>query len=168
MRLRCPDIGQPDGPRMRTERNHRQMARNAWRANKDQMLAIRRPPRRRITINAWRNVAHILSTALSYQIQNCDECVISAPGPESDVLPVWSPLRVALFSTQLGELARGLVTRNIRNPQMVLAAHPYRHRSIGRKLNILAILLAAAHIAEQALLTALQLNSPHLLLWFFN
>src|SRR5260221_270952 len=125
MRLGSRSIGQPDGPRLRAARNQRLMIFRAWRADKDQLFAIGRPARRKVSVNAGRNITH----ALLSQIIDRDECVVFSASPEREMLSVRRPLRLAFIATQLRELARRLVGSNIGDPQMILRPHPNRSQS---------------------------------------
>src|SRR5882724_13487388 len=60
MRFGCRGIGQPDGPRLRPARNQWQMGLSPGRANKNQLLAVRRPAWRKVSIDAGGNVTHAL------------------------------------------------------------------------------------------------------------
>jgi hypothetical protein len=62
-------------------------------ADKNELLAVRRPARRKVSINAGRNVTH----ALLGQIKDRDERMIPAASPERQMLSVRRPLRLAFL-----------------------------------------------------------------------
>ncbi len=76
----CLRIGQPDGPWLRTTWNQRQMVLRSRRADKHKLLAVGRPARRKVTINAGRNIAH----ALLGQIKDRDESVVPSARAEGN------------------------------------------------------------------------------------
>ena len=95
--------------------------------------------------------------------------MLLAARAESQMLPIRRPLRLALFTAQLGQLPRRFVARDDgRNPKVMLGAHPDHPLTIGRELYVLAILFIAAHVADQPRLARLHVRRPHLLLGFFD
>lgn len=51
---------------------------------------------------------------------------------------------------------------------MMFTAAPYRPSTVGRDLNIFAILFVAPHVSKQTWLAILDVGGPHLLLGFLD
>ena len=76
------------------------------------LLAIRRPARREISIDTGRKIAHRVMT----EIVDADEAVVATIAHERNLMCVGRPLRSHRVSRQIGQLVRGRCTRYRRDP----------------------------------------------------
>src|SRR6267142_6136618 len=135
------------------------MARKRGGSNINDLLSIGRPARSEVEVDIGRDI----TDALASHVINNDQTMRLPVGDEGDLFSVGRPLRAVFIAAQFSELVGRLVAGDRRHHQVMLR-HPHRRLAVGRELDIGAVLLLAAHVAEKARLASGEIDGPYLLL----
>src|SRR5262249_39033384 len=94
------DVGEPDGPRMRTigldKIAFRRVARNCGLADKGDALAVERPLGNRIAVHAWREKFY----GLLLRVVDSDKTVVATAGSEGEKFSVGRPFGFAVMAAR--------------------------------------------------------------------